>query len=262
MPCRCIKVRALWVAVVCCGGLLLLQLAGCASVAPLAPATALPAAAVLLERLDQSRLAVETMKGLARVEVESPRGSQSFTQVLLLQRPDRIRAEVLGLFGQPALVLVSDGQQMSVALPAAGQYYRGAASADNLLRFTGLPMAPAQLVTLLLGAQQLPPFTLATVVATAEGVELHLQNQADTQIFRFDAQQRLLGASYWQHGEAWLQLGYDDFDAAGIARTRSFVLPRAAFSARLRFSELTINQPLAAERFVLALPAGVAVQSL
>lgn len=243
-------------------GLWLGALAGCLQVPPVLPPSRLPSATELLRRLEQQGQAVQTLKGVARTQLATPQGTESFTQVLLVERPDRLRAEVLGLFGQPGLILVSRGRELSIALPGAGRFYRGAASAENLQRFTGLPLDPPQLIALLVGAVPRRLSGPATVLATPTGGELRLEADGAREYYRFDAGQRLVAAGYLQDGTEWLRLGYGDFDPAGFPREVTLTLPEAALTASLRFTSLTVNGPVPQDRFVLPLPDGADLQPL
>lgn len=243
-----------------CSALAALLAAGCLPVSPPTPRE-MPEASQLIERLDAQGSAVQTVKGLVRTKLETPQGREAFSQVLLIERPDRLRVEVLGLLGQPVLKLVSDGRELTIALPGE-RYYRGAASAENLERFTHLPLEPQQLVELLLGDVPYGHPGPVTVETTGEGYALVSQSDRDMERFFFDPQLHLTGAEYLRDGVEWLRLSYGDYSDEGMPLRSGLTLPLLGISAELTFSSAIVNAPLAAERFVLPVPVGSDVQPL
>ncbi len=58
--------------------------------------------------------AVSALRARARTEVEGASGEAFSRQLLLLERPARMRVEVMGLLGQRALVLATNGETYEV----------------------------------------------------------------------------------------------------------------------------------------------------
>jgi hypothetical protein len=220
---------------------------------------------VLLRRLDALGRAVDSLRGLAKVRVETDGQSLAGNQVLLVQRPDRLRAEALSPFGNPVLVAAADGTELSVLLPTEGRFLRGPASYRNLARFTRLPVRLADLVSLLLYDVPVIPHHRASATAAGEGGFMLLLegDEAVRQEFEFDRDLRLLQASFFQREELVMRISYGRFsDQANFPQAISLETSDQRTEATIAFSELAVNVPIPPERFILTPPAGYAVEPL
>lgn len=239
----------------------LLALGGCSLTAPVAkPLVSEP---LLWQALDRQQQAFSSLRGVAKIRIENFTGPRSSTQVVLAAKPDRFRAEVLSMFGQPLLSVASDGQQLAVSIPSRRQFFQGAPNAENLQRFTRLPLAMTDLVHLLL--HQVP--LIDTRLSYAEpGPSLVLEG-ADglRQRLDFDTALTLVGATYFdRETKPWMTVSYADFtaDARKFPQRVEIDLPQAEVAAQLTLSELEINPNLPADKFRLPVPAGSTVQLL
>lgn len=142
---------------VAAGGLLAaLTLPACAFLGFRAPArpggpAALPSAADLHEALEARRTAVTSLRALARVRISDPGGTVSSRDAIVVERPDRLRVDVLSALGPAALAFTVDGGRLQVYAAGEKTLYTGAASPANLSRYAGVGLAPEQIVDLLLG---------------------------------------------------------------------------------------------------------------
>lgn len=222
-----------------------------------------PSSTMLLARLAADAARFESLRGLAEARVVQADREQSSTQVILARRPDRLRIEVLGLFGQPALLLVADGTLLSAYLPGMQRYYQGPLTDTSLARFTRLPLSFKQLLALLLGDLPQPAHDHAEV-AWGDGLwQLHLQaDEGFEQRFAFDRELRLVRADYLHNGVMRLRIDYAEFVADGFARSVRLTLPDEELEASLHFSEVSLNPSLADDRFQLAPPPGLPVLPL
>jgi outer membrane lipoprotein-sorting protein len=250
------------------GALLVLLLAGmllgsaCVPRRPPPPPIPAELGQELLQRVEAQNRAFRSLEGLARVRLTSEERSQSSTQVLFAEGPDRFRAEVLSPFGQPLLVITADGRELRVLLPGEGRFYRGEASAENLARFTRIPLGFETLVPLLLYQVPLIPHD-DWVVAHGErgGYRLTLFHQGERrQECLFDRHLRLTGATYLLAEEPLLRIGYDRFTDQGqpFPQQIDLEIPGEAELA-LTFSELRTNIAIPPERFLQKIPPGIEV---
>lgn len=241
-------------------------LGGCATVkVPLAesPAPEAEGEALLAMWLERGE-ALQALQGLAKVKVKTPQGSVTGTQVVIAARPDRLRVEALSPFGTPLLAMASDGRQLTVMLPGENLYYTGAATTENLTRFTGVPLAPTVLVDILFWQPPLVAFREISVFRTgAGGWRIVLKAGAERQELVFDAATRLEQVRYFSGDALQLAVDYAGFDQApALPRQIRLEQPPLALLASLDFSELTVNQPQPEGRFHLPPPAGSQVVSL
>jgi hypothetical protein len=241
-----------------------LLLSGCR---PAVPPIARPplTSEALLMRLAANREAFHSLRGLASIRAEIDGRTNSARQVLLLEKPDRMRAEILGLFGQPALqVAVSEGR-MAVHVISERRYLQGAATAGNLARFTHLPLGVDDLVRLALYDVPLIPYGKSTLRADAQGYLLSLEGlREDRQNLLFDEAGRLYGVEYFRGGDLLLRIDYERFaeQQGGFPKALSLDMPLRRTALSLVYSDLELNPDLAADRFTLTPPEGVMVERL
>ena len=241
-------------------------LGGCAAVkAPLAemPAPEAEGQALLARWLDRGE-SFQTLQGLAKVKVKTPQGSVNGTQVVIASRPDRLRVEALSPFGTPLLSMASDGRQLTVILPGENLYYAGAATMENLTRFTGVPLSPTMLIDILFWQPPLLDFREISAFRLGEGGwRIHLLAGALRQELLFDAAMRLEQVRYFSGDALQLTVDYAGFaEAAALPRQIRLEQPPFALRASLEFNELTVNQSQPAGRFYLPPPAGSQVVPL
>jgi len=92
------------------------------------------------------------LRGSARVALRGPDFKLNRPQRVVVERPARLRFEVVGLFDQLAAVLVTDGEVFGFYDASTGEILRGAVSPDLLWDLARIDLAPAEAVGLLLGA--------------------------------------------------------------------------------------------------------------
>jgi len=206
-----------------------------------------------------------SLDGTARVRLESDGKSYTVTQLLLAEKPDRLRLDLLSPFGQPLLQLATDGRQLTALLPPDAVFYLGEASDRNLQRFTRLPLQLPDLIALILYQVPLIAYDDESVTPLGNGLVLELSGREGLrQVLRFDHERRLVEASYYCAEELQLRLLYDDFDDGPppFPRAIRFEMPAQKSSASLRFSELILNPELPEGRFRLNPPVGFEVKEL
>ena len=246
--------------------LLCLALAACAPRPACLPVLAPASASSLLAAVSASDQVFHSLRGLAKVKVTSSGRTIGGTQVLLAEKPDRLRAETLSPFGQPLLVLVADGRELSILVPGEGRFYHGPATFRNLERFTGLPLRLPDLVQTLLYQVPVIAATQQSVTVTDDNrYRLTLQAlDGRREILFFDGNKRLVKMDYYAGGQLEFTVSWSRF-AAGpqpfpLAATLN--MPRQQTVASLLFTELKTNVVIPAERFTLVPPAGVSIVDL
>lgn len=248
--------------------LLPLLLAACAGrpvVPPVVPPVVAPpaTAAMLLERLTDSAMSFASLEGVAKVRIDTDKRTQSVTEVLFAEKPDRLRLETLSPFGQPLLVMATDGKQIDVLVPGEGKLYRDEVSPDRLQRLTRLPLQLTDLVHLLLYQVPVIGHERQAVAPDAEGgtlLTLHA-TEGRRQELRFDRLLRLIAAAYYRDDELLLQVDYDRFtgESRPFPMTASLAMPASNTAATVAFSEVRTNVAIPVERFRLQAPPGVEV---
>lgn len=219
----------------------------------------------LLLQLDTVSGRFQSVRGEARMKVSTAEQTFSVTQVVLAERPNRLRAEALSPFGTSMLVLAADDQALAAYLPTQGDFYQGESTPANIARFTQLPLRLEDLVGVLLYHVPRFPFEHASLVLDGEGTLLELGNEgAVVQRFGFNAAGELTRATYLVDGQVRLQVAYSDFSDFNPRFPRSIQLsiPDRKIDVSIRFSEVDTNVAIPLERFHLAPPPGIEAQPL
>ncbi|MCP3982737.1 MAG: DUF4292 domain-containing protein [bacterium] len=91
------------------------------------------------------------LRGTARVALEGVLGASFARHLVVLERPARVRMEVMGLAGQRIAVLATDGQRFDLYRAETAAVESGLVHPGLLGEVAGVPLTPAELVALLLG---------------------------------------------------------------------------------------------------------------
>lgn len=94
------------------------------------------------------------LRGSARVSLRGPDFKLNRPQRVVLERPARLRFEILGLFDQLAAILVSDGREFGFFDASTGEIERGRVTPDLLWQLAKIDLSPEEAVGLLLGAPE------------------------------------------------------------------------------------------------------------
>jgi outer membrane lipoprotein-sorting protein len=111
------------------------------------------AAKDLLARLDARSSSVRSFRALAEMRYTGPQERLNVKEVVLIERPDRLRIEMMSPFGV-ALQIATDGRRLCAYIRDERTYYTGEATPENLARFTRLELGIHDITDLLVG---LPP---------------------------------------------------------------------------------------------------------
>lgn len=97
------------------------------------------------------------MRGSARVALSGPEFKLNRPQRVVVERPARLRFEILGLFDQLAAVLVTDGRRFGFFDASTGQISRGRVSPSLLWDLARIDLTPEEAVALILGIPEPTP---------------------------------------------------------------------------------------------------------
>jgi hypothetical protein len=141
------------------GLLLLLLVAGCRTSPPIdlqLAGTVLPIDDARAEFVLRNYLelveARSALRGSARVLLEGPDFKLNRPQRILVERPARIRFEVIGLFDQLAAILATDGRRFDFYEASDGRVLRGRVTPALLWELAQIDLDIPEVVGLLLGA--------------------------------------------------------------------------------------------------------------
>lgn len=244
--------------------LAVMAVAGCAPrrIEQLPPPTSLelPAAADLLGSLRARRESIRGLRAVARMSYTVDGDSRRARQILVAERPDRLRLEVLSPFGT-VFVLATDKGQLAAYVPEEGVVYRGRASADNLARYIPIDLPVSTAVDLILGT---PPMDgrREPVVSREDGL-LKLWQDAERRVYVIWFTDRLDPARYEQRdeeGRVLLRASFADFSDVASVRLPMQIgveLPPSQQRIDIALREPEVNPVVADATFALQTPPGI-----
>ncbi len=252
--------RSLWLL-----ALVAILYSGCARPAPKVW-TDVPTSEALVRRFDIAAERYRTLDTEAKVSLSSRGKFFSTNQFLLVERPSRLRADVLTGFGQLIMQLATDGESVTAFLnhTVPGTFYSGAATRDNLARFVKIPLEVTDLVAVLLHA---PP-RISWRTARVEPVDdssllLFLSNDQHRQEVRFDSLLRVTSCRYFRGESLVLMVEYDDFsDSQDFPWRLKMTVPAQQTVVSVTLKQPVLNTTIDARQFQLKAPEGVPVEQL
>lgn len=205
---------------------------------------------------------VQSIQGLAQVHVQAPLSSMTGQQVLLVDKPDKIRSETLSPFGIPIMTFTANSGQLNVHLPSQNTYYRGLASAENLGLFSQIPLDIPFLIEILLYQ---PPLINAwqekAYRLNDEGWILVRHGTLQRQELVFNKSRRLVEAAFFEDNALKIKIHYKNFSEDSDQYPRKLILevPEKHAKIELDFSSVKVNAPLKQGVFTLNPPQGATV---
>ena len=159
-------------------------LGGCKPRAPEAPRVPVDPSEIesLLSQLDRESEAIKRYQGFVRIRGKGPDGSFDGRIVVIFERPDDFRIELLGPFGSTRWSAVATENGIRVLFPGNKQYVEEPHTADIVGRLLGVPLDAEEVMALLSGIGKPLPVEViagyrqgpATIGMLAEGDRIEL----------------------------------------------------------------------------------------
>ncbi len=186
------------------------------------------------------------------LKLDSPNGSGRVREVVLVERPSRLRLESLNLLGQTQALLVTDGH--AFAYFDGHELERGNVSTDLLRERIGIDLSPDETVAVLLAAP-----TLDGEIERVMGRGAEREVRLGDSIVRFNGAGELLGIDVMdaEEGLRW-RANYRDWNdvPGGRFPTRvELYFPATGVIAQLELKEIELNPTLQPSLFRLG-PVG------
>lgn len=205
----------------------------------------------LLSALDHNASQRHALRGRARLDAPGGVLPGSQALVLVLERPDRLRVEILGFLGQAQAVLTTDGGRYELLVPGERHYESGMLYRGLLWDVAQIDLEPREVVELVLGTP-LPDrrLVLDRALATPDGgvrLELAGGRGDEHESFVFDAQGRLRRLERSTRGRPPWQARFDDYalvDGAPVAHAIGLEFERADARAELSLRDVELNPAL------------------
>lgn len=242
----------------------------CRTVAPVIPVEAdTPDTRSLVASLASARDARQSLRGTLRLALDGPQGSFRAKQVLVAERPSRLRVEVQGLLAQTVAVLVTDGSRFELFRASERTIEYGPVYPGLLRDVARIDLEPAEAVQMTLGAPTIPDgLHIAAAFQQGDETQLELADAEGRPRARlaFGPSQELRRAERLDDdGTPLWKAAYADFrDVGGVpfAHTLHIEFPQAQTAASLEFQRVELNPVLPADVFVFRVPNGVGAPPL
>lgn len=101
-----------------------------------------------ISRTDNLR---NTLKAIAHIAVDTPKGKHSMKVALIAKRPSFLRVEAMPIIGPPDLFLSISKNYLKVFLPKEGKFYVGHATRKNLAMFFPTNLRAEDIISILVG---------------------------------------------------------------------------------------------------------------
>lgn len=193
------------------------------------------------------------IRAVGRLRVSAPQGGGRTREVIIAERPARLRLESLNFLGQTGTLLVTDGERFSFFDGEGVE--RGRVSDDLLLDRFGLDLGPAEAVDLLLG-DALPGGPPRRVLGS--GAERVVEFDSERARFGGDGELRAVQALDASGAVRWEAEFGSWRPVAGGRYPFDLVLyfPLTDLRAELELQEVEVNPDLDGSLFSVPGPAG------
>jgi hypothetical protein len=204
-----------------------------------------------------------SLRGVAKLSIDGPNASGSAKQILLVERPARLRVEVLGLLDQTLALLVTDGERYRLVRSEDRSVEQGAVHDGLLAEVAGIALTPELAVRVLLAAPTLPGAQLVRASALSDGGLRVSVAPPDGPPGAFDALDFDADAHLrrWERigdaGATLLEARWADWRAEGASvfpHEVEVVDPARGAKARLSWSRLEVDPALDASLFAVPAP--------
>ena len=239
---------------------LLLAAAGCRTAATRLPLAADdPRPSALLRAWQAGADARHALRGSARLAVDGEGLEVRARQILVVERPSRLRVEVQGLLSQTLAVLVTDGPRYQLFRAEDRSFESGDVHPGLLWQVASLDLSPEEAIDLVLGAPRLDAALLPVRAYTTGDGEIGVELAEADGLLRerriFDAQGRLRGVERLAEDEAvaW-SARFDEYqpvDGVPFAHAIRVEAAKRATRAELLLSGVELNPTLPADIFQL-----------
>jgi len=194
------------------------------------------------------------LRGLARLAVDRNDGSVRLRvkQLVVLERPSRLRVEILGLLNQSLAVIATDGERFEV-YRAQDQSYEAGEVDDRLLwHEAGIDLSPEEAVAVLLGVPISEPLPApANAVRAGDGriqIDLADAQGAVVQRVTFDSAGRLRAFDVLDDSGAVLWAAqfdeYREVDGSLFAHSIGLDVGSGKTRAEISFRKVELNPDL------------------
>ena len=218
-----------------------------------------------------SRAVVQSIQAEARVDQRGAHGRIKGTVLMFVQRPDRVRFDVMTQFG-PAAILTSDGERFAFSDLRERRYLTGPTCPKNIARLLNIPLNVEETTLLLLGGTPVLAQQRARIDWNSDGFyRLHItgrdgrRQEVDFGISEHDAklpkarqQLRLLRSEiYDARGDTQWRVSYGEYRPLQLGTLRvamPFLVrveqPKIGADTLIRFKQMNLEATVPQDAFM------------
>lgn len=240
-----------------------IYLAGCAG-QEIKPSKALPAAGEIIRHIEERHGKIYSLKGMASIKGTYNSKDSNFKEVLVVKRPSKIRAETVGLFGNPVFTFALDGPALSIYKPAENIFYKGNISSHEIkLPFPLDEVGGEELANILLGGISLIKYGNSDIeVSEAENSYILTLRSPDgfkKQVITTDTRNLRLKKSEIIDSERGMVLSatfdnYQDIGSLSFPKEIKIQFANKPDILKINYEDIELNTDVPDELFVLTPP--------
>ncbi len=222
----------------------------------------------LRRRVERAQAQVSSLKGDAKLSIESPDGSGSTTLFVAADEVGRIHIEQVDFFGKPQSVMVVSEGRFALFDVEKNTFYQGTATARVLERFVRLALEPREMNELLLGRAPLidgqPSMSVNLGLQTWQ-LSIRGASAGVSELVQVDPETERVVRATVDRGGRTVELSFGDFsEQQGVRLPERVSYEEAAQRTRatLAFKSVVLNRTLESDLFVLEAPKGAQVVSV
>lgn len=205
----------------------------------------------LFQELARQETSLRRYQGIVRVRGRGPEGSFDARLVVIFERPDRLRVELLGAFGGTRWSAVADEAGIVAYFPGDEHYVREPDVADVVGRLLGIELSARDVMALLTGVGA-PVAERSPEAAYHRGAFGELELEGAELIVNRAAADQVVSAVTPRY-----RARYDgSWKANGRQFPRELVVENASVRVRIEAEDVDANTALAPEAFQLDVPEG------
>ena len=213
----------------------------------------------LLDDVESNQQSIVRYQAVLKVRGEGPEGRFSATELIVFERPDRVRVELLATFGPSRWIAVTDRGEITVLFPRSREYMRESAVEDVVSALLGIRLRPEEVMAILAGSGlPLGRANPARAERVGERVRVVLSGEPpDSPDPRLDERVDIeRGQVHEAVGSHYRVVYPTDWKQMGRTAPDRIEITNDQVEASLTVEDLDINVRLDPEAFVISLPAG------
>ena len=248
------------------GGILSFALATVAACAHTRPPPAIKTVAELEARLETRRVTVNSYSAEVRLTYFGAKGRVRGTASLAVQRPAKLRYELMGPHGGAIGAFATNGKEIQAADLAQSRFVYGPATRDNLDQLFAI--APLHLdaeawVSLLFGEVALPDRATVAWDDALERLVATWQEGAHTMRVEVDANEnRVTRATVISRGDVLTDIEVRGWDDHGLPAELALRVPATGDDVELKLRDVAYDPVLDPGVFTLEPPRGAKLEHL